>query len=400
MDTGDARWLNRSSPSCLNSGTQRTDFFHGLLGPRGRSISGSIPACAGKPRTSEVSKRGWRVHPRVCGEALGVVVGQVDQRGPSPRVRGSHADPGRRGDRHGSIPACAGKPRRPRSGTTLLRVHPRVCGEARRPRDFARSSTGPSPRVRGSRRVPRVGHLGRGSIPACAGKPARASSIPRPGAVHPRVCGEAHRHMTSPPRPRGPSPRVRGSRHTGRQVAQCRGSIPACAGKPTWRHLQGHCSRVHPRVCGEAMQPSPEPALRPGPSPRVRGSRRHLLGTPHAVGSIPACAGKPHAYSSRRMLTRVHPRVCGEAGLRDRIKRHEGGPSPRVRGSRTGRLHACRPGGSIPACAGKPGPSTPANLSPRVHPRVCGEAPTTTSRSPPVAGPSPRVRGSPVGVQV
>ncbi len=32
MDTGDARWLNRSSPSCLNSGTQRTDFFHGLIG--------------------------------------------------------------------------------------------------------------------------------------------------------------------------------------------------------------------------------------------------------------------------------------------------------------------------------------------------------------------------------
>ena len=31
MDTGDARRLNRSSPSCLNSGTQRTDFFHGLL---------------------------------------------------------------------------------------------------------------------------------------------------------------------------------------------------------------------------------------------------------------------------------------------------------------------------------------------------------------------------------
>ena len=34
MDTGDARWLNRSSPSCLNSGTQRTDFFHGLLARR------------------------------------------------------------------------------------------------------------------------------------------------------------------------------------------------------------------------------------------------------------------------------------------------------------------------------------------------------------------------------
>ena len=31
MDTDGARWLNRSSPSCLNSGAQRTDFFHGLL---------------------------------------------------------------------------------------------------------------------------------------------------------------------------------------------------------------------------------------------------------------------------------------------------------------------------------------------------------------------------------
>ena len=34
MDTDGARRLNRSSPSCLNSGAQRTDFFHGLLGYR------------------------------------------------------------------------------------------------------------------------------------------------------------------------------------------------------------------------------------------------------------------------------------------------------------------------------------------------------------------------------
>ena len=31
MHTDGARRLNRSSPSCLNSGAQRTDFFHGLL---------------------------------------------------------------------------------------------------------------------------------------------------------------------------------------------------------------------------------------------------------------------------------------------------------------------------------------------------------------------------------
>ena len=35
MDTDGARRLNRSSPSCLNSGAQRTDFFHGLLADLG-----------------------------------------------------------------------------------------------------------------------------------------------------------------------------------------------------------------------------------------------------------------------------------------------------------------------------------------------------------------------------
>ena len=35
MDPDGARRLNRSSPSCLNSGAQRTDFFHGLFSLRG-----------------------------------------------------------------------------------------------------------------------------------------------------------------------------------------------------------------------------------------------------------------------------------------------------------------------------------------------------------------------------
>ena len=36
MDPDGARRLNPSSPSCLNSGAQRTDFFHGLLTAAGR----------------------------------------------------------------------------------------------------------------------------------------------------------------------------------------------------------------------------------------------------------------------------------------------------------------------------------------------------------------------------
>ena len=57
MDTDGAHQANRSSPSCLNSGTQRTDFCHGLLGrlrnshahfrapgaPRDQAVPGARP---------------------------------------------------------------------------------------------------------------------------------------------------------------------------------------------------------------------------------------------------------------------------------------------------------------------------------------------------------------------
>ena len=44
MDTDGACRLNRSSPSRLNSGTQRTDFFHGLLGVQRREFRDQDPA--------------------------------------------------------------------------------------------------------------------------------------------------------------------------------------------------------------------------------------------------------------------------------------------------------------------------------------------------------------------
>ena len=46
MDPDGARRLNRSSPSCLNSGAQRTDFFHGLLGYRHRRCMSSTQSGA------------------------------------------------------------------------------------------------------------------------------------------------------------------------------------------------------------------------------------------------------------------------------------------------------------------------------------------------------------------
>ena len=173
---------------------------------------GSIPACAGKPRPVCRSEPRTGVHPRVCGEAPAAQRRRARRTGPSPRVRGSLGAPARPGCRAGSIPACAGKPPGPRCAGCPLWVHPRVCGEALSRLRRTRSGSGPSPRVRGSPAAAGRRTSGDGSIPACAGKPRSISAPAAWRGVHPRVCGEATSWSRMPPRASGPSPRVRGSR--------------------------------------------------------------------------------------------------------------------------------------------------------------------------------------------
>ena len=176
--------------------------------------------------------------------------------------------------------------------------------------------------------------------------------------VHPRVCGEASAAQAAPPAPRGPSPRVRGSLGEAVRRDGPDGSIPACAGKPRRSGLFRAVSGVHPRVCGEAALGVPDCVIicgpSPRPSPRVRGSRVVPDGEVERLRSIPACAGKPRGWAPPMPSPRVHPRVCGEADIVIDPELSYTGPSPRVRGSRDGRRRGDQGPGSIPACAGKP----------------------------------------------
>ena len=357
---------------------------------------GSIPACAGKPSPAPPAAPGRRVHPRVCGEARRRARPAAPVCGPSPRVRGSLPAGKGQAVHGGSIPACAGKPPAGPPRRRRRRVHPRVCGEAHPAREQRPLGGGPSPRVRGSRRAPARRPRPAGSIPACAGKPGRRAIGTCGSGVHPRVCGEApaaHRAHVPPP---GPSPRVRGSRQSGSGTRSGSGSIPACAGKPLTGGGGGKWQGVHPRVCGEAFGAETTRAIAPGPSPRVRGSRLEPGLDRAELRSIPACAGKPSPCSRGAPASGVHPRVCGEAGLDAGEQLAAGGPSPRVRGSLEDPLPALRERGSIPACAGKPSRGGSRSRRGRVHPRVCGEALPRRRRRPPAhGGPSPRVRGSP-----
>ena len=134
-------------------------------------LGGSIPACAGKPMVLVVVVRMTGVHPRVCGETGPPSAQPTAWPGPSPRVRGNRILSRNQTPSAGSIPACAGKPSSRPDRSRRSGVHPRVCGETASIRPASVLLPGPSPRVRGNR-LPDARDLHRhGSIPACAGKP-------------------------------------------------------------------------------------------------------------------------------------------------------------------------------------------------------------------------------------
>ena len=254
---------------------------------------GSIPACAGEPLAPDRTDQVPEVYPRVCGGTSFPPYVLSRAHGLSPRVRGNHC--GRAGEVAvvGSIPACAGEPRRGCLATSTIRVYPRVCGGTSRLMDLPDGDLGLSPRVRGNHLHTKPDQIGNGSIPACAGEPAKRPPSCRGWRVYPRVCGG-----TRSPDPRstlaaGLSPRVRGNLFASvRQGAHSR-SIPACAGEPpaTWR--SGCSPTVYPRVCGGTHQRHQHRIDNAGLSPRVRGNRSGVRDVGVGVGSIPACAGEP-----------------------------------------------------------------------------------------------------------
>ena len=89
----------------------------------------NIPAYAGKTGSSAVTRSQSAEHPRVCGENFEFVPCPSSKFGTSPRMRGKLVTKIQvaYGDRN--IPAYAGKTVTNGTGATLLREHPRVCGE-------------------------------------------------------------------------------------------------------------------------------------------------------------------------------------------------------------------------------------------------------------------------------
>ena len=189
----------------------------------------------------------------------------------------------------------------------------------------------------------------------------------------------------------GSSPRVRG---TGRRGVSLR-SLMA----------------VHPRVCGEQAYRVVNDMASIGSSPRVRGTDEPLVNAYAEIRFIPACAGNSNQRDVTRSIQAVHPRVCGEQWIWQGLSENTLGSSPRVRGTGRKQQRQDSERRFIPACAGnrpvasRYGPTR--SVHPRVceeqgaglgmspvHPRVCGEQGAGLGNQAIAVGSSPRVRGT------
>ena len=200
-----------------------TTIYQGALG--------ITPAYAGKRSRRRPTWRGWRDHPRVCGEKILSDSSEQAEGGSPPRMRGKGRPRRDKNGQRGITPAYAGK----RSGlpkrSMTVRDHPRVCGEKAVQKDDELGPAGSPPRMRGKvwRRTVRT--VGTRITPAYAGKRASCRTRRPNGRDHPRVCGEKVTVSSSPLGALGSPPRMRGKAVGPVPLVVRTGITPAYAGK-------------------------------------------------------------------------------------------------------------------------------------------------------------------------
>ena len=253
-------------------------------------------------------------------------------KGSSPLTRGKqiHAIRGRLG--RGLIPAHAGK-----TWNTGIRIvpswaHPRSRGENASASVVLISIMGSSPLTRGKRNGGPVGWVHAGLIPAHAGKTDTTFHVGGAVRAHPRSRGENGVPPQPGGQPPGSSPLTRGKLlHGAGHVVQA-GLIPAHAGKTVKDRRCAGPAGAHPRSRGENAGGCGQRAGLLGSSPLTRGKLEVPTGPGGGEGLIPAHAGKTRCKSSKRTSATAHPRSRGENDQDQDSEEHVPGSSPLTRG--------------------------------------------------------------------
>ena len=145
--------------------------------------------------------------------------------------------------------------------------------------------------MRGTLALSIMGIIGPGIIPAYAGNTTQRVTGLDSVRDHPRVCGEHLGLRTERKLKPGSSPRMRGTRAVSKFDTLQSGIIPAYAGNTCERHCPASRYRDHPRVCGEHILDVFAVVLFRGSSPRMRGTPHRQSVFRHGAGIIPAYAG-------------------------------------------------------------------------------------------------------------
>ena len=151
------------------------------------------------------------------------------------------------------------------------------------------------------------------------------------------------------------------------------GIIPAYAGNTLIIRCISMLSRDHPRVCGEHADCNCSAASLAGSSPRMRGTPHVQLDIKLCRGIIPAYAGNTGAAVNGLKQLGDHPRVCGEHFVVYFSAQWVTGSSPRMRGTHSSAYRFPPDLGIIPAYAGNTANSWLTADMFGDHPRVCGE---------------------------
>ena len=167
------------------------------------------------------------------------------------------------------------------------------------------------------------------------------------------MCGEKFAELSEEEWQLGSPPRVRGKAFLAihRQVIQW--ITPACAGKSMHMSFWWGIKEDHPRVCGEKSPCNLFWDAFQGSPPRVRGKAAWFCRCGLPIGITPACAGKSVFFDLFCIITKDHPRVCGEKCSTNHRIYPESGSPPRVRGKADQAKEAALADRITPACAGK-----------------------------------------------
>ena len=171
----------------------------------------------------------------------------------------------------------------------------------------------------------------------------------------------------------GSPPQVRGKLRIILRVGFLDGITPAGAGKTFITTCSGMMTKDHPRRCGE------------------NAYQLHIQVSPPRI--TPAGAGKTQVMQRALTLVRDHPRRCGENAAGCRIIISICGSPPQVRGKPSAILAVAISTRITPAGAGKTEIFLHSDNSDEDHPRRCGENPYVYTQHCRESGSPPQVRG-------